>query len=582
VQAHVIVHQDLEHPCVIARQPEPFTGYRLDVFRAQRIMTVEVYFCLFVQELGLGLADVVEQPGQLQQSREVGAQADAGLELRLELAEEAGPVSQLFQLPVGAQRVFHEFRIIQQRFGLREQLVQESKLREPLQMRQRAVAVHDSQQFITDALGSNSGKGNAARLLPDFTIYLKPEFEREPDGPEQTKRVGCQRLRRNRYDSLLSDCLASVKRVEQAAVRYPQPATRTLLSACSSCSLWSLCLNRTLDFAGNGIDCEIPALQVIKDSLLAETVEIQSNRDCPGFPWGLSRNSRSENPGLSHLPWTVPTGEHGNRGSVPMFPQLQFADYLFQQADYDRAIGEYRRVMFSDSLLRPRQYAQFMTAEAYYRKGDYSAARNAFQDALSVEFYELGYLGMARCLLQLGRYNAARHYAATVRDSTLLKAARVIQAGSYYRQHDFPAGRAMLAGFARDSALGGLQRHDGRDTPSRSRTLSTALSAVIPGLGQTYSGRLGDGVYSFLVVGTAAAVSYYYWSHPEQDRDHVKFGIVAGLGLLFHAGNIYGANIAARDFNRLKRREYLSRVQAVLDQVDLQPDYRQLILNSTR
>jgi putative component of membrane protein insertase Oxa1/YidC/SpoIIIJ protein YidD len=268
----------------------------------------------------------------------------------------------------------------------------------------------------------------------------------------------------------------------------------------------------------------------------------------------------------------------------PISPNLQlaFADHLFAQADYDRAIGEYRRVAFSDSVPRSRAYARFMIAESFFCKADYLAAGRSFREALSVEYYELANLGLARSLLEQGRFDAARHYAATIRDSGLARQAVKVQADAYFRQHNFRAGSALLAGSTPDSALRRLAAFNGQGIPARSRALSTILSAAIPGLGQAYSGRLGDGLYSFIVVGTCAAVSYYYATHPKQDKDHVKLGIVAGLGLLFHAGNAYGANLAARDYNRLQREKYLNRIHALLDLVDLQPDYRQAVLSGVR
>jgi len=126
--------------------------------------------------------------------------------------------------------------------------------------------------------------------------------------------------------------------------------------------------------------------------------------------------------------------------------------------------------------------------------------------------------------------------------------------------------------------LSGLSNLDGRSLSARSRFVSTALSSVIPGLGQAYSGKLGDGVYSLLVVAAFGTVSYYYYRNPDQDPGRIKFGIAAGLGALFHLGNVYGANIAARDYNALQRKNYLSRIESALNRVDLQPDYRRILV----
>jgi putative component of membrane protein insertase Oxa1/YidC/SpoIIIJ protein YidD len=256
---------------------------------------------------------------------------------------------------------------------------------------------------------------------------------------------------------------------------------------------------------------------------------------------------------------------------------LAFADYLFDKGDYPRAIGEYERFIFQDTVARRQAYAQLMIAESQYRRGDFQTANVAFRDAIGADGYELAYLGLARSLLGLGRTNAARHYALVIHDTALSRPATVVAAWSLYRQYDFAAGAKVMSRFSGDSALGSLQGLDGRSIARCSPVLGAAMSLVIPGLGQTCAGRLGDGVFSFAVVATAAAASYYYWNKPQQDPGHIKFALAAGLGTVFHLGNIYGAAIAGRDFNRLQKRNYLARIEDILRQVCLQPDYRQFL-----
>jgi hypothetical protein len=271
-------------------------------------------------------------------------------------------------------------------------------------------------------------------------------------------------------------------------------------------------------------------------------------------------------------------GEFGSRQPPATSPQtLGFADYLFGKGDYRRAIGEYERFVFEDTAARFQAYARLMVGESEYRQGDFAAANGAFRDAIGENGWELAYLGMARSLLELGRGDAARHYALVIRDSTLLRPATVVAAWSLYRRYDFAAGSQVMRRFSDDSVLSGLQSLDGRDVARRSPALSAALSFVIPGLGQTYCGRPGDGLFSFTVVAAAAAVSYYYWNRPEQDPEHAKFAVVAGLGTVFHLGNVYGAAIAGRDYNRLQKRNYLGRIEDILHRVSLQPDYWQAL-----
>ncbi|MEO0108380.1 MAG: hypothetical protein ABIK62_04330, partial [candidate division WOR-3 bacterium] len=110
--------------------------------------------------------------------------------------------------------------------------------------------------------------------------------------------------------------------------------------------------------------------------------------------------------------------------------------------------------------------------------------------------------------------------------------------------------------------------------------LGSALSALVPGLGQVYAGRVGDGLYSLLVVGTSAGLAYYYWKgHQEQDPTYIKFVLATSLGTLFHLGNVYGASIAARDYNRHIRSEYAANIERLLGRFELAPDYSSVLQN---
>jgi putative component of membrane protein insertase Oxa1/YidC/SpoIIIJ protein YidD len=268
----------------------------------------------------------------------------------------------------------------------------------------------------------------------------------------------------------------------------------------------------------------------------------------------------------------------GERSAAGDFPQLAFADYLFREHDYARAISEYRRFLFLDSDPRLQRYARYMIAESYLHARDYPAAEAAFRRANDIESYQLSYLGMARSLLGEAHYDAARHYAAAVHDPALLVPAALVQARAWYQKFNFRSGSAVMAKLPQDTLLSSLASWDGHDIPARSRPLSTALSAVLPGLGQAYSDRVWDGFYSFLVVGTAGMASWYYWTqHEQQDPTYIRFGFCAALGTVFYLGNVYGANIAARDYNQFQKQTYLKRIESVLDRAEEPLDYGQIL-----
>jgi TM2 domain-containing membrane protein YozV len=86
-----------------------------------------------------------------------------------------------------------------------------------------------------------------------------------------------------------------------------------------------------------------------------------------------------------------------------------------------------------------------------------------------------------------------------------------------------------------------LYSKDGLKSP----TYAALMSAVIPGLGQCYSGYPAEGLISLLSVAAAAAGGVYM---KEQDKKGISYTLFFFSGL-FYAGNIYGAYNSAETAN---------------------------------
>ncbi|MEO0102296.1 MAG: hypothetical protein ABIK81_01170, partial [candidate division WOR-3 bacterium] len=108
----------------------------------------------------------------------------------------------------------------------------------------------------------------------------------------------------------------------------------------------------------------------------------------------------------------------------------------------------------------------------------------------------------------------------------------------------------------------------------KSPLLSGFFSLILPGAGQVYSERAGDGFYSFLVVGTFAGISYYYG----REKEKGKFWVFLSLTSLFHLGNVYGAIIAARDCNLKAKKRFIKRVEEKIIVEDYKIDLKEFLL----
>lgn len=85
------------------------------------------------------------------------------------------------------------------------------------------------------------------------------------------------------------------------------------------------------------------------------------------------------------------------------------------------------------------------------------------------------------------------------------------------------------------------------DKPSRSPVLAAAMSAVIPGSGKIYAGRLDEGISSLLGVGVLAALTTENWVKcGPGDWKTILFG---ALGSILYIGNIYGSYMSVGIIN---------------------------------
>ncbi len=216
---------------------------------------------------------------------------------------------------------------------------------------------------------------------------------------------------------------------------------------------------------------------------------------------------------------------------------LQFADYLYHQEDYSAALNEYRRYLFLadtehetvsekiiDCLIKLEKFNEALRESAKLKNDN----KRDFTNGL---IYFLA-----------GKFDSSRIHLDRVGIPYQKDAKRLIGLG-YASELKF------------DKAKKYIQLPE--DVPKYKNTLMGALFALFPGGGHFYCGRIGDGLFSFLVISTAGLVSYYYYSQEED----IKFGIAFGVTILFYAGNIYGGINAVRNYNYYQNDSYLEKIK---------------------
>ncbi|MGQ9464487.1 MAG: tetratricopeptide repeat protein [bacterium] len=209
---------------------------------------------------------------------------------------------------------------------------------------------------------------------------------------------------------------------------------------------------------------------------------------------------------------------------------LKFADYLYLQEDYNSAVNEYWRYLF-------------------------------LIDSNRTEIYEK----IIDCLVRLKRYDEAIKVADALDDTiaTIYAKSKI-----YLIKGDYPIVRKLLENMIYDTdarrliglsyagEFNFLKAKEFIDLPNpfprHKNPFLGGLFSLFPGGGHFYCKKIGDGIYSMLVVTTGALVSYYYYHNNEQ----AKFYTALGFTVLFYAGNIYGGINAVRNYNYYENAKY--------------------------
>lgn len=259
-------------------------------------------------------------------------------------------------------------------------------------------------------------------------------------------------------------------------------------------------------------------------------------------------------------------------GSQDLSPQkmISFADRLFEQGDYYRAITEYERVIFyypSQDLAKTSRYqialcylkgsrpveaitrlrklvndypgeeigkrSLFMIGEAYSEKSDYQQAIDVFERFLN-----------------------------TYPADPKAEEAQIKIGWSYLRQGNWEQASEEFKKISPGSPLHGQaeglaeESKNYPDIPDKSPYLAGGLSAVLPGAGQLYLGRPRDAGISFLLNGI------FIWGTVEAFRNNndVTAGILFFFESGWYLGNVYNAISGAHKYNRDARREFLDRL----------------------
>jgi tetratricopeptide (TPR) repeat protein len=216
---------------------------------------------------------------------------------------------------------------------------------------------------------------------------------------------------------------------------------------------------------------------------------------------------------------------------------LEFADYLYEEHDYNGALAEYRRFLFLADTLRDDVPEKIVDCLVYLQRFDEAIQESEKITDEMKQCYRKGWIYFLSA-----QYDSSRTYLNQVGIPYKNDAEKIIGL-SYAHEFKFnEAGNYILLP---------------REIPVYKKPSLGALCSLFPGGGHFYCGRIGDGVFSFFVVGLSSLLAYHYH---QQDED-IKFGISLGAALLFYAGNIYGGINAVHNYNDYENIKYLRKIE---------------------
>lgn len=258
--------------------------------------------------------------------------------------------------------------------------------------------------------------------------------------------------------------------------------------------------------------------------------------------------------------------------------QLKLGDAFMEEGEYYRAVTEYKKllILFPDS--EKADYALLNIGLAYYRGEEYESCIQSFS-SFRAKYEASDYLPQAQYLEGLCCWRAKRFD----RAMTIFDGVAESHPESPYAPLSLTASSLVAldeenVSVSRDRLEQLISRYPGdeaslkakatvpllnryRKLPHKSETLAAVLSAIIPGSGYIYAGRYGDGITAFLINGLwiAGAVTGI------QADYYAIAGVLAGVGLPFYFGNVYGSANAAKKWNLQIKRDFRDQAYLSLD-----------------
>ncbi|MFW6211242.1 MAG: tetratricopeptide repeat protein [bacterium] len=249
----------------------------------------------------------------------------------------------------------------------------------------------------------------------------------------------------------------------------------------------------------------------------------------------------------------------------------EFAESLYEDADYYRAIGEYKRYIFISENGHKTPKALFKIGMSYLNAERWDEAMSSFENIemrFSGKTAERAMLARSLSLQKKRDFNFSKSINEAFLDSRSRDGIGMnfyyLNAWNYIYEKEWNAARIIFEEidggvFGESSAQIAERLKISGNIPQKSPVLGGILAAVLPGSGHLYSGKLWEGFTSMLMSGYFIYRTYEAFS-ANNNLDKVLFGAPA---VVFYGSNIYGSINAAHRFNAAQTDGYIRHLEGL-------------------
>jgi hypothetical protein len=249
--------------------------------------------------------------------------------------------------------------------------------------------------------------------------------------------------------------------------------------------------------------------------------------------------------------------------------RIHFADYLLNQQFNQEAIFESNQILQLRITAPQKDSLYYIRGWAEYNLKELKASSQSLKKVGPTSvFYSKSQLFGAYNLIYLRDFNQARSVLDSFKMETPLNRhfSLFLRSGIDLLQRDIPSFRTTVEkipadyyGYTKELSKLNAIADELATHKRKSPLLAGILSGILPGSGQFYSGKTGQGIAALLLTSGLSLVAIENYNKRGPDKfETIFFGSVFTV---FYIGNIYGAAFSAKiandDYNTLTDKQIL-------------------------